>query len=103
VVAIVVGGHPGPPPSAVWADGGSGPRGGDGGSSGPDRAGSGGLVPVLANAEQPRGRRPADLIVPLATLLGLAERPGEIHGFGLLDPASPGNWPLPPAPLWPPR
>ena len=32
-------------------------------------------------------RRPADLIVPLATLLGLAERPGEIHGFGLLDPA----------------
>jgi hypothetical protein len=24
--------------------------------------------------------------VPLATLLGLAERPGEIHGFGLLDP-----------------
>ena len=32
-------------------------------------------------------RRPADLIVPLATLLGLAERPGELHGFGLLDPA----------------
>ena len=31
-------------------------------------------------------RRPADLIVPLATLLRLAERPGEIHGFGLLDP-----------------
>ena len=25
--------------------------------------------------------------MPLATLLGLAERPGEIHGFGLLDPA----------------
>ena len=36
---------------------------------------------------QARQRRPADLIVPLATLLGLAERPGEIHGFGLLDPA----------------
>ena len=31
--------------------------------------------------------RPPDLIVPLATLLGLAERPGDIHGFGLLDPA----------------
>ena len=27
-----------------------------------------------------------DLVVPLATLLGLAERPGEIQGFGLLDP-----------------
>jgi hypothetical protein len=32
-------------------------------------------------------RRPADLVVPLVTLLGLAERPGEIQGFGLLDPA----------------
>ena len=31
--------------------------------------------------------RPPDLVVPLATLLGLAERPGEIQGFGLLDPA----------------
>jgi hypothetical protein len=30
-------------------------------------------------------RRP-DLVVPLATLLGLAERPGEIQGFGPLDP-----------------
>ena len=37
--------------------------------------------------EKAHERRPADLIVPLATLLGLAERPGEIHGFGLLDPA----------------
>ena len=31
--------------------------------------------------------RPPDLIVPLSTLLGLAERPGEVQGFGLLDPA----------------
>jgi hypothetical protein len=31
--------------------------------------------------------RPPDLVVPLATLLGLAERPGEILGFGMLDPA----------------
>jgi hypothetical protein len=30
--------------------------------------------------------RPPDLVVPLATLLGLAKRPGEIQGFGLLDP-----------------
>jgi hypothetical protein len=39
----------------------------------------------------PAGRtllpRPPDLVVPLATLLGLAERPAEIQGFGLLDPA----------------
>ena len=36
---------------------------------------------------QARERRPADLIVPLRTMLGLSERPGELHGFGLLDPA----------------
>jgi hypothetical protein len=29
--------------------------------------------------------------VPLATLLGLARRPGEIHGFGLLDPGLAGQ------------
>jgi hypothetical protein len=28
----------------------------------------------------------ADLVIPLATLLGLAERPGEGHGFGVFDP-----------------
>ena len=44
-------------------------------------------MPGAPPAGQARQRRPADLIVPLATLLGLAERPGEIHGFGLLDPA----------------
>jgi len=57
-------------------DGGSGP--------GPN---SGGPGPGAPSAGQARQRRPADLIVPLATLLRLAERPGEIHGFGLLDPA----------------
>jgi hypothetical protein len=30
---------------------------------------------------------PSDLALPLATLLGLAERPGEGHGLGTLDPA----------------
>ena len=53
---------------------------------GPDSGGTGprsGLAPT----GQPHERRPADLIVPLRTLLGLAERPGDIHGFGLLDPA----------------
>ena len=31
--------------------------------------------------------RLTDLVLPLATLLGLAERPGESHGLGPLDPA----------------
>ncbi len=30
--------------------------------------------------------RPAELVIPLATLLGLAGRPGEGHGLGPLDP-----------------
>jgi uncharacterized protein DUF222 len=46
----------------------------------PDDGGSGG--------SEPPGGRPvlADLTFPLATLLGLAERPGEGHGLGVLDP-----------------
>jgi hypothetical protein len=31
--------------------------------------------------------RPTELVIPLLTLLGLAERPGEGHGLGPLDPA----------------
>jgi hypothetical protein len=58
----------------------------DDGDGGPGSGGPG-PRPGLAQTGQPRERRPADLIVPLRTLLGLAERPGEIHGFGLLDPA----------------
>ena len=58
----------------------------DDGDGGPGSGGPG-PRPGLAPTGQPRERRPADLIVPLRTLLGLAERPGEIHGFGLLDPA----------------
>jgi hypothetical protein len=67
------------PPDDCGAGGGPG-SGGPGGPGGRDpRPG----VPPTGQAPE---RRPADLIVPLATLLGLAERPGEIHGFGLLDP-----------------
>jgi hypothetical protein len=40
--------------------------------------------PAAPSPQQPP--RPADLIIPLSTLLGLAERPGEGHGFGPLDP-----------------
>jgi hypothetical protein len=41
----------------------------------PASPGQAGAPPVLA-----------DLVIPLATLLGLAERPGEAHGLGVLDP-----------------
>ena len=56
------------------ADGGSGPRG----PGGPGRPGSGALPAGFA------GR--INLIVPLMTLLDLADRPGEIPGIGPIDP-----------------
>jgi hypothetical protein len=55
--------------------GGGSPRGPGGSPAGPQ-----------AGAPAPRPPWPADLILPLATLLGLAERPGEGHGLGPLDP-----------------
>jgi hypothetical protein len=57
----------------------------DGGDDGGPAPGGGGPRPGPPTGKA-HERRPADLIVPLATLLGLAGRPGEIHGFGLLDP-----------------
>ena len=76
--------------------GSDGPRGGPGsGGSQPD----GGTLPDGANPdvdEEPRTPQPpaaavsparlADLVLPLATLLGLANRPGEGYGLGPLDP-----------------
>ena len=43
--------------------------------------------PGVPSAGRALQLRPPDLVVPLATLLGLTERPGEIQGFGPLDPA----------------
>ena len=65
------GGGSEPPP-------GNGPSGGGPGDRASDGGGPGG---------QPAGRLVlADLVVPLATLLGLADRPGEAHKLGVLDP-----------------
>jgi hypothetical protein len=60
-----------------------GPPPDDGGTSG------GGLrdsVPPGGAAPPPSPPRLADLVLPLATLLGLAEQPGEGRGLGPLDP-----------------
>ena len=65
-------------PSDPGPDGGPGggaPRGGSPVAPGGGGTGSG-LSPRLT-----------DLVLPLATLLGLAERPGEGHGLGPLDPS----------------
>jgi hypothetical protein len=41
----------------------------------------------LPEPPPPSPPRLADLVIPLATLLGLARRPGEGHGLGPLDPS----------------
>ena len=69
-----------PPPSAPATT--PGPSaGGDLGSAPP--------APRSPFLRPPTGPPPTltDLVFPLATLLGLAERPGEGHGLGTLDPA----------------
>jgi Domain of unknown function (DUF222) len=74
------------------APGGSEPPGGDGpGGSSPGGGSSNGSEtgePTQTPLRGQPGGRPvlADLTFPLATLLGLAERPGEGHGLGVLDP-----------------
>jgi Domain of unknown function (DUF222) len=73
-----------------------GPRDGGPGDSDPGTGGPGGSDPGDGNPDhgQPAGPSPntaaqprTDLIIPLATLLGLGNRPGESHQFGPLDPA----------------
>ncbi len=59
---------------------GPGPRG-----SGPSRAASPGTPPGTGALPAGFAGR-VNLTIPLATLLGLAERPGEIPGLGPIDP-----------------
>jgi hypothetical protein len=82
----------GQPPAGLGApndsepDGG-GPAGEDPQDPGPD-GGGGGEDPSGGSPFEgaPPSPRLADLVLPLSTLLGLAERPGEGHGLGPLDP-----------------
>jgi hypothetical protein len=68
------------------APGGSEPPGGQGPED-PDGSSPRGGRPGASGTGQPGGRPVlADLTVPLATLLGRADRPGEGHGLGVLDP-----------------
>jgi hypothetical protein len=87
----------GPPDDGPPDDGPCGPSGGPpdsgGHGHGPDDAKGGGggrarpAAPLLpASSPTPSAPRLADLVFPLATLLGLARRPGEGHGLGPLDP-----------------
>ena len=61
----------------------SGDNGPGGGSGGSDGGGSGSRASSGKPADPPR----TDLVVPLITLLGLGNRPGEAHRLGPLDPA----------------
>jgi hypothetical protein len=69
--------------------GGKGPgSGGEPGASGFPSAAPGGnpAAPTAPPSDSPSLPRLADLVLPLATLLGLVDRPGESHGLGSLDP-----------------
>jgi hypothetical protein len=73
------------------SDPGGGPQDGGPGDSDPGGEGPGGGQP---DGGQPAGPRPdpaaqprTDLVIPLVTLLGRGNRPGESHQFGPLDPA----------------
>jgi hypothetical protein len=77
---------PGPDDPDGGAPGSGGPPDGDGGDGS-----DGGIQPGEPGRRPPVGSpgltpRLADLVLPLATLLGLAERPGEGYGLGPLDP-----------------
>jgi hypothetical protein len=65
------------------------PRGPGSGGLGLREPGSADSGPLPGASPAGRAVQPRlpDLAIPLLTLLGLAERPGEIQGFGLLDPA----------------
>ena len=71
-----------PPPD----DDGPSDRGPDGGEPGP--GGNSPNQPTPPAFQRQQGGRPVlvDLNVPMATLLGLADRPGEGHRLGVLDP-----------------
>jgi hypothetical protein len=76
------GGSDGPTPA------GGGPDGNSPDSHGPDAPRPKGPRPGGTDRAEPGpAPRPADLIVPLVTLLGLAERPGEGQGLGTIDPS----------------
>jgi hypothetical protein len=56
------------------------------GNGGPSGGGPRDSAPPGGASPLPSPPRLADQVLPLATLLGLAERPGEGHGLGPLDP-----------------
>lgn len=77
------GGHDGRNPGDEGPEG----NGGTGNDDGPQGSpGSGGAETSLEPQAPERPPLLTDLVVPLVTLLGLAERPGEGHGLGPLDP-----------------
>ena len=71
-------------PDAVDGDGGD--RGGPGDSGNGPEAGSDHLDDSHTDGSPDSQTRMTDLVFPLTTLLGQASRPGESHGFGVLDP-----------------
>jgi hypothetical protein len=81
------------PTAPAGSAGSGGPAHGDPGADGTGNAGPGTAPGTAAPSARPPATpaSPAaariNLTIPLATLLGLADRPGEAHGLGAMDPA----------------
>jgi hypothetical protein len=72
------------PDNSDGPNSGGGPGGGGPGGEGPVSDKPAGPIPSVPPAFlRPR----TDLVIPLGTVLGVANRPGEAHGLGPLDPA----------------
>jgi uncharacterized protein DUF222 len=67
--------------------GGKGPQDGGSGPPGPDQAGTPPTGRPLAGVIPPGFAGKVNLTIPLATLLGRADRPGQMAGIGPVDPA----------------
>jgi Domain of unknown function (DUF222) len=63
-----------------------GPQDGGSGPPGPDRPGTPAPAGPLAGMIPPGFAGKVNLTIPLATLLGLADRPGQLAGIGPIDP-----------------
>jgi hypothetical protein len=82
-----------PRPDGAHGDRGGGgtPEGGGPGPPGPDGPGTPAPAGPLAGVIPPGFAGKVNLTIPLATLLGLAGRPGEMAGIGPIDPEPGAN------------
>ena len=106
-LALLLGQPTGNPPADLLPPAGSPVPGGPGRGAGAGTAPDGRQVPAGLRSPDAGGPLPPlagsiCLTLPLATLLGLSEAPGEAVGYGPCTATSPARWPGPPSAIPPP-